>query len=232
MTNQLRPTIVVMAKPALPGQVMTRLNPSYSPEQAAAIHAALLRCVLTRVQTHCAGRRLLALANWNGGSGPLGCIADTITAARQAGWDIIDQGPGDLGDRLIHVWSAVGRGPIAFLGTDSPDAPADALGSLFDALGPADAGAGPTRDGGYWVLAARRPLHPLVRAIDWGTASVYDQTVAAAAETGVTFKTLAAWDDVDQPEDLIRLLNRLRHATEPPLVQLLEELKTIGGAKR
>lgn len=232
MADKPVPTIVVMAKPAIPGRVKTRLTEVFSPAQAAAVHAAMLRCVLERVRIHLPGRRVLAMADWQADGGEMGLADGVIAAARKAGWRVVDQGPGDLGRRLAHVWAAVDQGPIAFLGVDSPDVPAPVLSGLWDALAGAEVGIGPVDDGGYWVLAARRRIERLVEGIDWGTASVYDQTVKAAAGEGVVWRRLAGWHDVDHPEDLAMLLQRLRQASEPALVRLLEQLNETGGAQR
>jgi hypothetical protein len=114
-----------------------------------------------------------------------------------------------------------------FLGVDCPDVPADALLAAAAALDEADAAAGPTADGGYWTLAARRCEPALLTGIDWGTPLVYDQTRAAAERAGLTFRELPRWFDVDEPADLLALFDRLRDADEPALLRLRQRLEPL-----
>lgn len=222
------PTIVVMAKPAVPGQVKTRLLDQLSAQQAAQVHAAMLGCVLRRAQAHIPV------------SGPVDFVValdGRLSAASPAepaaswqaptGWRQIDQGTGDLGQRLVHVWQALGCGPIVFLGVDSPDVPAEALGSIVPAMDQGDAAIGPVDDGGYWTLALRRWEPRIFQGIDWGTASVYHQTSEAAERAGLKLAVLTQWYDIDRPADLRALCRRIEKAQEPALVQLRMELGRV-----
>ena len=222
-------TVVVMAKRPVPGRVKTRLTPPLTPEQAAGAHDAMLRCVIARLTRLVPGRKALALD------------VDTDEAARAAagglpgvpldGWDVIPQGGGDLGERLDHVWRALGSGPVAFFGVDSPDVPADLLAPLPDVLRHADAAAGPTEDGGYWTLLARRHAPALLRGIDWGTATVYDQTRLVAASAELAWAELPRWFDVDDADDLAALRRRLGDPSgdrpDPDLVTLDRRLAAV-----
>ena len=66
----------------------------------------------------------------------------------------------------------------------------------------ADAALGPATDGGYYLLAMRRPKLQLFDNIDWSTARVAEQTRAAAGRTGVSIVDLPPLGDVDTPADL------------------------------
>lgn len=216
-------TVVVMAKRAVPGKVKTRLTrgPSaLSPEVAAAVHAAMLDTVLHRVRTH--------LAAATAGRAEYVLAMDDPEGAPDAadGWEVVPQGGGDLGERLERVWSAKGRGPIVFFGVDSPDVPAEALTGIVEALKTSDAAVGPVDDGGYWTLACGRWLPALVQGIDWGTPAVYHQTSRIAAERGLALAELLPWHDVDEPDDLASLVQRLATADEPSLIELRTRLTT------
>ncbi len=117
--------------------------------------------------------------------------------------DHVDQGDGNLGQRLDRVWRTLaGAGPVAFFGIDCPDVPDETIDEIGAALQEHDVAIGPTRDGGYWTLAARAYRPELLRRIDWGTASVYDQTVQRASEASLSVQRLSLWQDVDDPEDV------------------------------
>ena len=108
-------SVVVMAKKPVPGRVKTRLINELTAEQASAVHAAMLGCVLDRLGAHLPGRRYLALD---------GLPDKHLEKKRDLGgviiaedWALIDQGQGGLGDRLDHVWRTIGGGTAVFLGS-------------------------------------------------------------------------------------------------------------------
>lgn len=216
---------VVMAKRPRPGRVKTRLIGELTEYQAACIHAAMLECVLERVLAALPGQLVLALEHATDQPLTHTDPALNITVPPEA--RIMDQGTGDLGERIGHVWQAVGSGPAVFFGVDSPDVPNNVLTSIYGGLADADAAVGPVEDGGYWCLAARRYLPELLTAIDWGTSAVYHQTREAARRAGLTLHALPAWHDVDTADDLSAMLIRLRDAREPALTRLKHRLESI-----
>ncbi len=90
----------------------------------------------------------------------------------------IDQGRGDIGQRMHRALARFPRRAAAIVGSDIPDASASDLWSAFRALGQADAVFGPARDGGYWLvgLGPRRPANPFANA-RWSTRHALDDTL-------------------------------------------------------
>ncbi len=224
-----------MAKAAVPGRVKTRLTrpgpggePALTPEQAAEVHAAMLDCVLTRV-----GRFFKTFKPWP--SLVLAMDDPSAAPASAAAWEILPQGGGDLGERMLRVG---GAGRAIFLGVDSPDAPTHALerawwiaiGVRGGVGGHRQAAAGPVSDGGYWTLAVSTPMPELLTGIDWGTSAVFGQTEAAAAAASLPLEALPSWHDVDDAADLAALrerLERLDPEYEPELVVLRARLDVV-----
>lgn len=215
-------TVALLAKSAIPGAVKTRLCPPLEPTQAAQLHQAMVHCLLDRLPRafETSSRFLLALETSRRSPANLKIVAPPP-------WRIIDQGAGDLGDRLDGVWKQAGTGPLVLLGADSPDIPHHLLGQIAPALLEADAALGPCPDGGYWTLAAGRYLPHLIQNIDWGGPNVYHQTLQHAAGAGCRLLELPSWYDVDRYEDLVQLLERLGPGDEPPLVDLRHQMLTI-----
>ncbi len=217
--------VVVMAKQPVPGRVKTRLIGRCTAEQAAMIHAAMLECVLHRLSRYLTGNLYLALDGYarNGTTAP--ALVSQLSIPNNVKY--MDQGTGDLGDRLTHVWNQLDGQLTAFFGIDSPDVPQQALTALPTYLNSADAVVGPVEDGGYWCLGVSR-LHPaLVTGIDWGTSAVYHQTHEAGRRAGLRIHDLPPWHDVDTADDLDNLLRRLSHAHDPALVRLKQRLQRI-----
>jgi glycosyltransferase A (GT-A) superfamily protein (DUF2064 family) len=73
----------------------------------------------------------------------------------------------------------------------------------------ADVVLGPSEDGGYYLIGAKR-IHPaLFQGIEWSTPQVTDDTLARARELGLTVAQLPPWYDVDTPADLERIRSDL-----------------------
>jgi rSAM/selenodomain-associated transferase 1 len=220
-------TPVLMAKRPEAGQVKTRLTAAgaWSPRVAAELAEAMLRCIARRLEA-ASTEMVLAVS-------PAGCGEQLAATLGLGPVRLLDQGGGDLGQRLDRVWKAVGTDrPVAFFGSDSPDVPDSALDDIPAALAECDVAVGPTDDGGYWTLAAREHQPRVLSAIDWGEATVYDQTRRRAADAGLVVRALPMWHDVDRPEDVEALRRRLQqHAAcrdlPAPLAQLAERLETL-----
>lgn len=193
---------VVMAKYPEPGRGKTRLiSGSLSAETASKVAMAMLQCMIRRLGIF--GQVILGVT-------PDGFGSEMSRRLGPADVLIVDQGPGDLGQRLDRVWKQVGVDQaIAFFGMDSPDIPIEWLEMIPVSLDRSDLALGSTEDGGYWTLAARRYVPRVLREIDWGSESVYHQTCQRAEEAGYSIDELPAWPDVDEPEDLMKLRQRL-----------------------
>lgn len=210
-------TAVIMAKRPEPGRVKTRLlAESLDASTVSEIAWAMLRCTVERL----AARLEVVLA-----VSPDGCGGPMAERLGYPSLATVDQGPGDLGQRLDRVWRRVTTvRPVAFFGADSPDVPEEAIHTRIPrALETCDLAVGPTHDGGYWTLAARAHYPQLLQGIDWGGDRVYDQTCQRAAEAGLSLESLPLWPDVDRLDDVIALRRRLAVWDQSP------DATTAGG---
>lgn len=109
------------------------------------------------------------------------------------------QGGGDLGTRLARAMNRV-RGAVAVIGTDSPEIGERDIALAFRALGRAPVTIGPARDGGFWILAARRSrdVSRAFEGVRWSSAHTLADVVARLTVDVVRLRTL---DDVDTLED-------------------------------
>jgi hypothetical protein len=189
----------IFAKQPRPGQVKTRFSPPLRPVEAAALYRVALQETVARLSYGpaqlvlcCAGRRA-----W--------------FARRFPGIPLLAQGRGELGMRLARVTAllfAAGASSVAVAGSDSPDLPLPLVAEAFAALRTADVTAIPCRDGGYALLALRRPVPALFAGIPWSTAEVLAATRARATALGLQFVEIGGWDDLDDLAALQRLLAR------------------------
>lgn len=119
----------------------------------------------------------------------------------------------DLGSRMRNAFAGCFRAgclKAILIGTDTPWMGRGRLELALRALDRADVVLGPTRDGGYYLVGARRPVPEMFSGIDWGTSRVLRQTVATLERAGVPFRLLPRDFDLDRPEDFARAKKLLR----------------------
>jgi rSAM/selenodomain-associated transferase 2/rSAM/selenodomain-associated transferase 1 len=111
----------------------------------------------------------------------------------------------DLGERMHRAVEAMApAGPVLLMGTDCAVITAAHLRRCVDALAGADAAAIPVEDGGYFLLALRRPAATLFEGVAWSTSSVFAETRAKAAAAGLKLQAFEPLWDIDRPEDYER----------------------------
>jgi rSAM/selenodomain-associated transferase 1 len=112
------------------------------------------------------------------------------------------QGGGDLGARMDRILRVLPPGPVVIVGSDIPGIEARHVALAFRLLGSHHTVFGPTADGGYWLVGARRfPRCPdLFSSVRWsGEHALADTLTNLGADPDTAFvETLS---DVDRPED-------------------------------
>lgn len=195
-----RAVIVITAKAPAPGRVKTRLAPALTADRAAALHAAFLSDTVRLAR---AVDNVDVVVMCPRGEGP--ALARALTDPAAAGVDVIEQAGAGLEAAIDDVFvrfTAGGRRAVA-IDSDSPHLPPAAVERALDALTGADLVVGPTMDGGFYLVGARRPHPGLFGALGTGDALA---TLAARARA----RRLTVWTgpeefDVDRPDDLRRI---------------------------
>jgi hypothetical protein len=206
-----RTAIVLYARVPRPGRVKTRLTPPLTPREACRLHAAFLADGARIVRA--AARRAGADA-WVAFGEPWEPRPRGSLAAALRGFGRRPQGRGDLGARMRGTCGDLirrGYGGAIVVGADVPTLPVSRLIEACHALRRgADLVLGPARDGGYYLVGVKRDCPALFRGISWGTADVLRATLRRARRMRLRTRLLRLWDDVDRPEDLVRLARALR----------------------
>jgi rSAM/selenodomain-associated transferase 1 len=216
--------VVVFAKRPAPGAVKTRMCPPLSPEQAAALYAAMLGDVLA---TTAAAAEQAGAATWIAVH-PADAVAELLARCPR-GFHGEPQRGADLGQRMEHAVARAaeaGFERILLRGSDNPSLPGADLEAGLAALDGADLAVGPDRDGGYgWI--ALRGAAPGLFDHAMSTATVLSDTLARAAARRLRVRTLAPHFDLDTAADLA-LLASARERGEardcPRTLALLDEL--------
>ena len=137
-----------------------------------------------------------------------------------------------FGERLRRAISrhgpAPGR-PLVVVGSDAPGlAPrhvADALGRLVEH--PDRLVVGPSPDGGFYLLAAARPLDELLAEVGWLRSDTLASLLAAARARGIEVSLLAPLADLDHAADLEGWLARGAALASPWLRGLMVLLRRL-----
>lgn len=198
----MKTCLIVFAKNPVPNQVKTRLIPTLSPEQAAALYTAFLTdwcetlAKLTNVDL------VIAYTPVEAQSDLQALIGDDVIYIPQIG--------ADLGERLTSAtqWAAEqGYTKILFVGSDSPTLPTSYISQAVKLLDSRNTVIGPSTDGGYYLIgfsaaALTTTVLHVFEEIAWSTAEVFQQTVGRIHAVKATLGLLPPWYDIDTAEDL------------------------------
>ena len=116
-----------------------------------------------------------------------------------------------LGARLHHVfrWTCDREYQRTIvIASDSPHIGLKIIAQARNALDKADVVLGPADDGGYYLIAMRRP-YDVFRDIPMSTSMVAQMTIELAESQGLKVYTLENLFDVDELPDLLRLAKLL-----------------------
>ena len=203
VSNAPRPdriAVAVFAKAPVPGAVKTRLAAVLSPDDAAALHEALVE------------RALATAVAANLGPVQLWCAPDAAhpfftRCGRRFGASLHAQAGADLGARMSHAFEEAHRAGhgLVLIGADCPALEPGDLRDAAASLAAHDAAFVPAEDGGYVLVALASPAPGLFEGVAWGMPDVMARTRHRAAELRLTVRELRVLWDVDRPEDWRRL---------------------------
>jgi uncharacterized protein len=192
--------LVVFAKAPRLGQVKSRLAAGIGALAALRFYRETTARVLRRLSRDPRWRTLVA-----------------VTPSRSIGeplWDPrvprLDQGSGDLGQRMARVFRTLPPGPVVIVGSDIPELAPRHVVAAFRALGSRDAVFGPAADGGYWLVGLRRsPRLPtgLFAGVHWSSPHALADT-RASLPRGFMVAFLETLEDVDDAEAYRRWRDR------------------------
>lgn len=189
--------LIVFARPPRFGRGKRRLAKSIGSGAAWRFYRTALSALLRRL--HRDRRWILWLA------------VTPDRAAGERGWPVrtrrIGQGGGDLGQRMARALRERSCGPAVLIGSDIPDIRRADIAAAFRSLGRNDVVFGPARDGGYWLVGARRTAalpRTLFAGVRWSTPHALADTVAGL-RPGTKVGLLATMEDVDDHDSYQRV---------------------------
>jgi rSAM/selenodomain-associated transferase 1 len=212
--------LAVFVKEPRPGKVKSRLAAILGPEAAAAVYRAIAEEVVRRTAPpRDAYDRVIvfdppeagdAVGDWLGVEAPV----------------LVPQVSGDIGLRMDQAFGelfARGARRVALVGTDVPALAFEDVREALESLDGHDVAIGPATDGGYYLIALKRPQPELFRGIRWSGPDVVAETLERASRADLGVSVLRTMGDVDTVEDL---------AAEWPRVRPLLDEKTREAIER
>ncbi len=191
----MKPTLVIMTKEVVPGNVKTRLASSIGNTNAAKIHFELFRYLLEQIQ-------ILDI--------PVVVSLDQIIAhgeiqelCNEYQIPTSIQVTGDLGMKICYEMNRYSRCTV--IGSDTPLISLEEIKRTL--LSTQDLFLGPSEDGGYWLISMKKPNISLFNNIQWSTSSVFSQTLRNAKKLQYSVHILSKRYDIDTISDLQKLLS-------------------------
>jgi rSAM/selenodomain-associated transferase 1 len=202
-----RAVVMQFAKWPEAGRVKTRLMPELGKQGALEAHITLSLAVLEQLSTSDCEVRFF----WDRELTDIPAAAAPVTARIESLG--LKQGVqrGDvLGERMeAALAEGLAEFPKALIvGSDCPSVDADYVNQALQALDTADVVLGPSDDGGYVLIGARKLLPGMLAGVSWGTDRALSETLARLAEVGLSCTQLSPRWDVDEPGDWQRFVRQ------------------------
>jgi uncharacterized protein len=198
----MKRSVIVIGKAPEAGRAKTRLSPPLTAEEAAALYAAfLVDCVDLAFQLQ--WERVSVIYPPTQGS------RATLAALLPEGTRLIPQPGRGLQAALSGAFErevSGGFDRVVLIGSDNPTLPKAIIEEACTRLADHDVVIGPSRDGGYYLMAMSRMHARLFERITWSTDVVYAETLQRASELGLRVFALATWYDVDTVDALQQLV--------------------------
>lgn len=192
--------LVIMSKAAVAGHAKTRLIPCLGSHRAAGVYRQLLETTahsLSSIKT-------MDVELW--------CAPNIrhpffLRLRRQYGYRCHTQPRGDLGRKMAGIFARQlsKYNAVIIVGADCPVMDKHVIQQCEKMLASnTDIVIGAADDGGYALIAMKKPEADLFRGIPWGTSRVMYLTLQRAARKKLNIGIISGLWDVDTPEDYRR----------------------------
>ncbi len=215
--------IAIFAKNPKAGQVKTRLAKGTSPEFAVQFYKLCLKKITAtflKTQTSTPIK-----VYWT--------LPDNDTSENFPHFDIIKQGPGQLGDKLAFVQKQlfdIGHKRVSLVGSDSPHIDEAFYTEFYkQSLGNDSAFIGPTTDGGFYIFSTTIKTTKEFLSVKYSQDTTTSQLLKSLADSGVNPKSLDIGFDIDERKDLSTLEILLKTKSHPSFedLKLLEHINSL-----
>lgn len=185
--------LIIFVRNADVGKVKTRLGESIGNDAALRIYIKLLEVTWSQAKDVNAAKHVFYSERVEQN--------DTLMPSENK---FVQKGA-DLGERMLNAFQDSfenGAEKMVIIGSDCPEITTELIDSAFENLDRYDVVLGPAKDGGYYLLGMKCPLPMLFRNKEWGTDTVFADTVLDLIDMGLTHFRLKELSDLDTIYDL------------------------------
>jgi uncharacterized protein len=207
--------IVVVAKAPQVGKVKTRLCPPLNYEQASILHTGLLLDTV-----NIAGQVLDCVVK---AVCPTAQDAATLSQLLPPAVSYIIQPTAGLTAALTYSFEEClrqGYQKVFCISSDNPTLPVVYLNQAVSALDKHDLVLGPSEDGGYYLIGAKKVYPFLFEDMVWSVSTVTNRTLERATQHNLRVHLLPLWYDLDTGQELSRFVKELApNGTDAPFTR-------------
>ena len=199
MDRDRQARLILFTRYPEPGRTKTRLIPALGIQGAAALQRRMSEALVAQMTRFANQYPVSQEIRYTDGT------QQSMAAWLSSDIPCLDQGEGDLGDRLHRAFAqafAQGCRPVVVIGADCPDLTPALFAQAFGALEEQNLVLGPAMDGGYYLIGLNLPAPALFTNIPWGSGEVLAATLQQAQALHLSTHLLEPLADVDRPEDL------------------------------
>ncbi|MGR3318985.1 MAG: TIGR04282 family arsenosugar biosynthesis glycosyltransferase [Candidatus Anammoxibacter sp.] len=234
--------LIIFIKYPEPGKVKTRLSKSIGNKNAVMLYKLFVKALLNRIAP------ITSLSNDQDEYNYNVAIFFSPEEKREEIKDwlgdkykLYPQSGNNLGERISNAFNTIsekGANKSIIIGSDTPALKKSLILEAYELLSTNDVVIGPTKDGGYYLLGLSHTPNPFKRfressiftGIDWSTEHVFNQTVVKLKQSGLSYKSLSEYYDIDQIEDLHLLkqeISQINNLKEEHLLEIYHQLEML-----
>ena len=190
--------LIIFIKTPIPGLVKTRLQPDLTETESAELYSAFLKDLDHTFYNQDEFVCWYAVSPENFQKDPLDKIIHLKNYFIQEGQD--------LGERMNHAFQALfskGYNRVVLIGSDLPTISVDIIRQALEGLESNGCMVGPSRDGGYYLIALSRLFSDIFEKLPWSTSDVLKKTIDILVKKGLTYSLLPESEDIDTYKELI-----------------------------
>lgn len=199
--------LIIMARYPEAGKTKTRLARTLGDGEVAQLYHAFLTDLAQRF----GGQDYTLLWAYTPAEIDYTAFVQTLAPAYSERMLCFAQQGEDFGTRLLSAFQWAyehGFERTLLIGSDSPQLSRAMIEQARTALDDVDVVLGPSDDGGYYLIAMRKP-YDVFSGIPMSTEVVTEMTLAAALKQGLTSRMIDPLYDIDELPDLLRLAELL-----------------------
>lgn len=204
----MKRAIIIMAKVPRAGNVKTRLQPFLTPAQSEKLAEVFLNDTLAKARK--VSEKVIVAFSPKDELNYFDRFFDKSLI-------LIEQKGENLGERMCNAFEfafSQNADAVVMIGTDSPTFPHTFIENAFEKLATFDSVFGKAQDGGFYLIGLRKLEKEVFQNVAWSSSETFAQTRRNILNLNFSLSEISDWFDVDEPQDLIRLIGELENNIE------------------